>query len=1074
MSLDALQYGPGGMARFSGNAGRSMTSASYGTVRYPSPFFDIAQMYLPTSFKQLMRWCRYYFLTNPLINSVSYKMAEYPITDLVFDTQNQPLYYQWSNFFRKTLKFKKTQVEIGLDRNVYGNCFVSIYYPFRKYLKCQRCGRETRVEHQKYVFRSFKFTGDCQCGHYGEFDAKDIYVRSAEEIRLIRWNPEFITILHNDATGESEYYYQIPATMANDVRMGKRHVIEKIPQIFIEALKDNKALKFSKDNIHHQRRPTISQKDKGWGLPMLLPVLKDAFYLQILRKAQEAVSIEHVTPLRILFPNSSSVSADPYSTVNLTSWKSQIEAELMRWRCVSPDSMMETSKGLLPAASVEVGDLLKNRKGEFEEVYQRRERPLDPGECAYRLKMRGLSAIDTVYSEEHPIWAAKKRNNGNGHKLGDPEFIEVSNLSVGDYVGYPIERRIKEARNVDLAAHTDRSCTDEWVYVDHMESDVPEAFEYLKKNQEYSSRKALLESFGWGINSFKAAQNAIRGDRGLRRVKRFVSFDEELSYVLGVYAAEGNTSPKAVLFSLHRDEEGILGRLDAFFTSRFGADRTISKKSEKGIQVAYHSIVAAQMFHGLLPGTSINKHVPPMITEAPNNLALAFVRGIMDGRYYADKTVLGTASVDLAEGVRQLLLSWEIMAGVSFVKGGVKVICGKETGRGLYLVQVSGNMNDKLIGSLQGLPINGDYFSELGVFRDGYAWFRIKSIEEAHPETVVSFGVRGDNTFCTWGVATHNCDNNYIPVMPLPVGQQTLGGDGKALNLSQEYRVWSEQIVTGMGVPQEFATGGLSFSGSSVSMRMLENHFLEDRANQLEIVTDFIMPQVGAFMGWEPVPCHFRRFKMADDLQRNALYLQMNQAGKLSDKSMLEEMNWDSFLESEQVNKEQDRVVENQRKQALSQASIQGEAQLTMAKYQARAQKLMQEMAPPAPAMPPGQMPPGQQPGGPPGGQPGQPGGEQPVDQGQLAGAESPLSADQQGAQTDVMAMAQQIASFIDQLPDADKAQKMTQLKQSNPQLHSVVQQLLEQRRGGHENSAAMPAPEQKAPRRGPESAMAG
>ena len=667
MVLDSLSYGATGVSRFTGGVQRSLSSQALGAIRYPSPFFDIAHMYLPTSFKSMLRWCRYYFLTNPLINSVVYKMAEYPVTDLIFDTDNSSLHARWKDFFDNVVQFKKFLVEAGLDYYCYGNTFISIFYPFRKHLVCKRCRKMVEVQKQDYTFREFKFNGTCQhCGHYGDFGVKDIYIRSLKDIRLIRWNPEFLNITHNDATGESEYYYTIPPLLANDIRMAKRHVLERVPQIFIEALRENKALKFDANNLFHMKRPTIAQKDKGWGLPMIMPVLKDTFYLQILRKAQEAISIEHIVPLRILFPQAASASSDVYQNVNLVKWRNTIEKEIMRWRV----------------------------------------------------------------------------------------------------------------------------------------------------------------------------------------------------------------------------------------------------------------------------------------------------------------------------------------------------------------------------------------------------------------------------------------DNNYIPIMPLPVGQQTLGGDGRALSLSQEYRVWSEHIIAGMGVPTEFIYGGLSYSGSNVSMRMLENHFLEDRSNHLKLVTNFIMPNIGAFMGWEKVPCHFRRFKMADDLQRNAFYLQLNQAGKLSDKDLLEEIDFDALKQARMIAEEQKLVLENQRRQALAQASIQGESQLTMQKYQARAQKAMQLMLGPPPGAPPGvpgpdgalppapegQPPPGSPEGGPP----------QPNDQGQmgaplqpgmapLEGGPAPMGGEAQsplGGNNDLMTVVNQIVAWLDQLPDNEKAAYLEQLKQKNPELQAIVMQMLHQRQGAHSSSASKAKPEQRAPRRGPEAAQ--
>jgi hypothetical protein len=677
MTIDALTFGPAGGMRFSRNSGRSMTSEALGAIRYPSPFFDIAHTYLPSSYKTMLRWCRYYYLTNPLINAVCTKMAEYPVTDLLFDTENEPLRKQWEYCFNTILNFKKFEVESGLDFNVYGNAFISMSFPFQKLLICKHCNHTARVDKQKYIFREYKFVGECQkCGQHQEFRVRDHYIRSVRDIRLIRWNPEYITVQHNEATGESRYYYVIPPMLANDVRMAKRHIIERIPQVFMEALRQNKALLFSRDNIYHMKRPTIAQKDKGWGMPMILPVLKDTFYLQVLRKAPEAIAVEHIVPLRLLFPQTSSADASVYSTVNLTQWRDKIEQEIVRWRL----------------------------------------------------------------------------------------------------------------------------------------------------------------------------------------------------------------------------------------------------------------------------------------------------------------------------------------------------------------------------------------------------------------------------------------DNNYIPLLPIPVGQQTLGGDGRALMLAQEYRVWSEHIVAGMGVPIEFVYGGMQFSGSNVSMRILENHFLDQKAQRKQLVTDFIMPSIGAFMGWETVPCHYKRFKMADDLQRSALYLQMNQAGKLSDKSLLEDMDWDSRKESDIIAVESKRVLENQRSQALAQAGIQGEAQLVQIKYQTRAQKIMMEQQ--TPPMAPADQKAMQE-----GGMSvmGQPGTASPNAQGAQANAQTgamnqvgavpPMQLQQQGqeqqgqqqgsptsegesplvasqpAQMDVMEVANKVVGWLNQQPEQEKQKELVQLQKGNPQLYSLVLQLLQQTRGANGNSAAAPLPQQRPPMRGPEAA---
>jgi len=148
----------------------------------------------------------------------------------------------------------------------------------------------------------------------------------------VRWNVEDIEITYNDITGDSTYFYNIPGPVRSDIVIGKKDVVEKVPQIFIQALRQQKGIVFNRDNFFHLKRPTLAWQDRGWGIPLILPVLKDAFYLQLMKKAQEAILLEHIVPLRIMFPQAASGTTDPFTTLNLRDWKEQVAAEIARWR----------------------------------------------------------------------------------------------------------------------------------------------------------------------------------------------------------------------------------------------------------------------------------------------------------------------------------------------------------------------------------------------------------------------------------------------------------------------------------------------------------------------------------------------------------------------------------------------------------------------------------------------------------------------------------------------------------------------------------------------------------------------
>jgi len=670
----------GGIARFDSFHGRQ--EGGGGALRYPSPFFDIGHTYLPTSIKQMFRWCRYYFLTNPLINAVTYKMAEYPITDIIVDEEDSEQRAKWIEMIEHQFKVRTVEIEAGLDYYCYGIAFISLHFPFDKYLVCPHCKTEYKAKDKRteFKFRNLNYFLSCKkCEMVVQAKIVDNYTKNYRDIKVIRWNPEYVTAEHNDITGETAYFFDIPMATRNDILMGKRHVIESIPDVYIESLRSNKSLRLTSDNMFVLKRPTIAQKDMGWGMPLILPVLKDTFYLQILRKGQEAIAQQHIVPLRILFPQAGGADASPYSTTDLGNWRKRIEQELAKQR-------------------------------------------VDP---------------------------------------------------------------------------------------------------------------------------------------------------------------------------------------------------------------------------------------------------------------------------------------------------------------------------------------------------------------------------------------------NYIPIMPLPVGNETIGGEGKALMLHQEMRAWSEQIVAGMHVPIEFVFGGLQYSGSNVSMRMLENQFLGYRTNLLIMVRDFILGKIADYMEWNRPKLHFKRFKMADDLQRLQLTFQMNQAQKVSDTTLLDEADLDIVQEEKHKSAEMAKQMDNQRKQMMASAELQGETLLVQTRYQIQAQKLMQAAGMPPPDQGGGaqnqqlgdamkQFAEGQQlggPGGPGGGGDMQPkegddaapgfpegvkaypekGGTMP-NEGIPMEMQSPLTqAAGQGALFSPLYLARRAATHFEKMDEMTKNIELIKMKGKNPQLYGLTVQLLQDAKGSQADPldpGQSPMPDIKPPRR--------
>lgn len=312
----------------------SLQISSGSGTRYPNQFFDLAQQYMPPTIKELFRWCTFYYYNSPLIGSSITKISRYPITDMIFEDEHDSVRDLWQKIFVKELKMKDQLMEINLDYHVYGNAFVSVHLPFTRFLVCPSCKHREPIQQWNWTFEagSYGFRGVCRkCKTSGNVEVHDVPYKDRKSIRLIRWNPENIYVKYNEYTGRRIYMYSVPYRLRTAIQRGDRDVLEDIPIIVLQALRNRRMIRFNNDNFRHLRRPTLAEQDQGWGKPLILHVLKDMFYLYTLRRSQEAIAMEHIVPFDLIYPMPNA-QQDPYIHTNLANWRVQIETVIRKHR----------------------------------------------------------------------------------------------------------------------------------------------------------------------------------------------------------------------------------------------------------------------------------------------------------------------------------------------------------------------------------------------------------------------------------------------------------------------------------------------------------------------------------------------------------------------------------------------------------------------------------------------------------------------------------------------------------------------------------------------------------------------
>lgn len=304
-------------------------------IQHPNPLFDFLTTFVPRKLKSMFTFCEYLYFNSPQIFAALNKFALYPVTEFIYKTDNPTLKERYKKLTETILKLKPVLVKTGIDRQLYGNSFTSIYFPFRRYLRCPKCNNSQNIKYIEYKFKlkGLQFLYKCsKCGQRVAGKVEDKKIRYAKGINIIRWDPKTIDVMANPITGEAEYYYTIPEALQQRVRRGDRHLLDTMPYAFLETIAQRQVFKFAHDQIFHMKADAPAGIDTHWGFPPITSTIKYFFYTAVLRKANEAIGLEHIVPFRVLHPQQSTTTADPTVTISLSNWVNETKINLKAWR----------------------------------------------------------------------------------------------------------------------------------------------------------------------------------------------------------------------------------------------------------------------------------------------------------------------------------------------------------------------------------------------------------------------------------------------------------------------------------------------------------------------------------------------------------------------------------------------------------------------------------------------------------------------------------------------------------------------------------------------------------------------
>ena len=332
----------GGNNSVPGGGGDTKVSFTRSSIKYDSPFLDMTNTFIPKSIKGMFRFIASSILSDALVYQCISRMAEYPITSLVYNDQKKSnlkddkTVESWKVIFEKKLKMLNVLKQMGMDLHAYGNSIASINFPFKRMLTCEKCKETFTAESALNLkYKETYYDGTCpKCHQTCRMQASDLPTKEKEKLSIILWDLLFIEIKYNNITGESFYYYQIPPNIVDAVKKGDLDFVNSLRVEILDAIKESKQLKLKNENVFHIKLAGpqyFYPGERGWGIPTVMPVLKDVFHNKILKKGNEMISFDHIVPLRIIFPQGTG-DVSPHATINLAGWRLKIEEELRKWK----------------------------------------------------------------------------------------------------------------------------------------------------------------------------------------------------------------------------------------------------------------------------------------------------------------------------------------------------------------------------------------------------------------------------------------------------------------------------------------------------------------------------------------------------------------------------------------------------------------------------------------------------------------------------------------------------------------------------------------------------------------------
>lgn len=283
-----------------------LDNTTYQDTNYENPFFSLARRWIPRTMREVFFLCKWLYKFNGIFRAALDKIARIFFTRIKFDnldeTTSQALFRE---LLVDNLKFKKDMIQLGIEYLTYGNVCCYLYLPILRELECPLCKNRVMAWTVKdLTFKEGSFGGTCPVDHKEvTWSFRDMPDKDLKKANIIRIPLTEMEIVFNDFTGQYAYYWKVSSkTRSKFLKAKGTTLLATTPVEILQLLYSNKILRFSQDEILHLKMASLSGDAMEWGMPLALSVFPIIYYINVLRKANEAIAIDFIVPMRVVYP----------------------------------------------------------------------------------------------------------------------------------------------------------------------------------------------------------------------------------------------------------------------------------------------------------------------------------------------------------------------------------------------------------------------------------------------------------------------------------------------------------------------------------------------------------------------------------------------------------------------------------------------------------------------------------------------------------------------------------------------------------------------------------------------------